>query len=100
MEIYDISPEISETLAVFPGDKPFKRDITCSFEKGDNFLLSSISGTIHLGAHTDAPSHYHPDGKSIHQRDLSLYLGNCQVIQLSLSPGERILPKHIENKEN
>lgn len=99
MHIYDISPVISENTAVFPGDKSFSREISCSFEKGNSFLLSSISGTVHLGAHTDAPNHYHPKGVGIDQRDLEFYLGSCQVLEVSLNPGERILPEHIKNKE-
>lgn len=99
MLIHDISPIISENIAVFPGDKSFSRNISCSFEKGNSFVLSSISGTVHLGAHTDAPNHYHPDGVGIDQRDLDYYLGGCQVIEVSKSPGERITLKDLEKKE-
>ena len=70
--IIDISPVISEKLAVFPGDVEYKRSITMNFDQGHHLGLSSITGTVHLGAHTDAPNHYHKDGKGIHERDLSL----------------------------
>jgi arylformamidase len=36
--------------------------------------------TTHLGAHTDAPSHYDPLGPAIDAVDLAPYLGPCRVI--------------------
>lgn len=87
---YDISPEISPETAVFPGDTPYSRTVALSFAKGDNLLLSSITGTVHLGAHTDAPNHYHPKGVGIEARSLRYYLGPAQVIEVDLMPDERI----------
>lgn len=92
---YDISPEISERSAAFPGDTPFSRKIAQSFEKNDSLLLSSIQLSPHLGAHADAPSHYHPKGMGIAERDLHYYFGPCQVISVWVPRGERILPQHI-----
>ncbi len=90
MKIIDISPTISERIAVFPGDTPFKRKIAMDFEADDHLLLSSIRSTVHLGAHADAPNHYHPSGADIAARPLNRYLGPCQVIRVSLSRGARI----------
>lgn len=95
MPIVDISPRISPRLAVWPGDVPYTREITCAFDAGANLDLSSIRGTVHLGAHTDAPSHYHPDGVGIEARSLDRYYGPCEVIAVSVGRGERILPSHL-----
>jgi arylformamidase len=81
--IIDISPMISSRLAVFPGDVSFSRKVSMDFSQGHHLSLSSMSTTLHLGAHADAPSHYHPQGKSIEQCSLSTYLGPCQVVDLS-----------------
>jgi len=97
--IIDISPLISEKIAVFPGDVPYKRNMTMDFKEGHHLGLSSISGTLHLGAHTDAPNHYHKDGKGMHERDLALYYGDCQVIEVSIPRSERIKPEHLGDKE-
>lgn len=97
MKYIDISPLISEQIAVFPGDCSFKREISLDFVKGDNLVLSSISSTVHLGSHTDAPSHYHPQGKSIAEVSLDYYLGLCQVINISKQPGTRIYTEDIKN---
>src|SRR4051794_983149 len=93
---YDISPEIMERLAVFPGDTPFSRQITVDFSGGANYLASSIHGTVHLGAHVDAPSHYCKGAPGIGARKLDYYLGDCQVITVRLPRGERITPAHLK----
>jgi arylformamidase len=81
--VIDITPVISGEIAVFPGDTSFKREELLSFKNGNNLVLSTINTTVHLGAHTDAPSHYHPDGKTMDQCDLGPYMGECQVIEIS-----------------
>ena len=98
-KIIDISPMLSEETAVFPGDKLFSREVTMDFSKNDHLVLSSISSTVHIGAHADAPSHYHPDGESIEKRDLSLYMGPCQVVQVPTVPGQRISVEDLGDTE-
>lgn len=91
--IIDISPVINPDLAVWPGDVPFSRDVNLAISEGANIDLSAIHGTVHLGAHTDAPSHYTADGADIDARDLSLYLGPAQVISVDVERGQRIRPE-------
>lgn len=97
MEIIDITPKITKKLAVFPGDIPFSREISMDFP-ADHLALSSIRTTLHLGAHADASNHYHAQGKGIEARPLERYLGECQIISVTLPRGARILPKHIKEK--
>ena len=97
-EIIDISPNVSSEIAVFPGDQKYSRVESLSFEKGHNLRLSSITTTVHLGAHTDAPSHYHRDGITMEKRDLSLYMGEAQVIEVDAPKGERILLEHLKSE--
>lgn len=80
MRIIDITPRIGPALAVFPGDVKFQRHVAMDMRRGDHLTLSSITATLHLGAHADAPNHYHADGTDIAQRDLSYYIGRCQVV--------------------
>lgn len=94
--IYDISPPISRETAVYPGDQPFERKVSLDFRNGDNLVLSSITTTLHVGAHTDAPSHYHPKGVGIDERVLENYLGMAQVVSVRIGKGERIHPEHIK----
>ena len=99
MEIWDISPLISSRTAVFPGDQPFTQNISMSFPKGHHLKLSSFTTTPHIGAHADAPSHYHPRGLDIDQVSLEPYLGNAQVIEVQLGTNSHIEPQHFSNKE-
>ena len=96
MKLIDISPLVSERLAVWPGDVPFSRSIALDVEKGDNITLSALNSSVHLGAHTDAPNHYAKDSAGISTRPLELYYGPCQVIRVDLPRGSRIQPEHID----
>jgi len=83
MKIYDITPTVSPNTAVFPGDTPFSLNVNRDYEKGDSYALNSITTTTHIGAHTDAPYHYHEQGDTIEKRNLNIYLGPCQVITVT-----------------
>ena len=63
--------------------------------EGSNLDLSSMTATLHLGAHADAPSHYAADGAGMDAVDLAPYYGPCQVLRVTVHRGERILPSHL-----
>ncbi len=86
----DISPVLSSEIGVWPGDVPFSRKKTLSFSEGDHLELSSITTTLHLGAHADGPIHYDKDGVGIDKRSLESYLGKVQVVSVQIPRGERI----------
>jgi len=94
--VFDISPRISPVLAVWPGDEAFSLKTRLSHARGDGLALSSLRGTLHLGAHADAPLHVLKDGAAIDEIDLEPFIGPCEVIEINLPPGGRILPKHLE----
>ena len=97
--IIDISPTISERLAVFPGDEPFSRNESCKLTDGAPYTLSAITTTLHIGSHADAPSHYALNGESIAERNLEIYLGKCQVIRVVKHPhDQRIRPSDIADR--
>jgi len=98
MRLIDISPPLTPKTAVWPGDVPFSRHITCAISSGANLDLSSMATTVHVGAHTDAPSHYSANGQGIGERPLEPYIGLCQVIHVWITPGERILPQHVPDE--
>lgn len=78
----DISPLVSSEIAVFPGDVPFHRKVSLEMEKGAPYTLSSLHATFHLGAHADAPNHYHQGGGGIESVSLTKYFGPCQVVEV------------------
>jgi arylformamidase len=96
LKIYDLTPKISPRLAVFPGDQRFERKVAMSMKAGAHLELSSLTSTVHLGAHADAPSHYHVKGSDISQRPLKRYMGKAQVIRVSgMGPKQRVKPSDI-----
>ena len=89
--LIDISPLISARIGVWPGDTPFERKILMSMDQGQNYDLSTIRTTLHLGAHADAPNHYHAQGAGIGERPLEYYYGPCQVISADVARGARVV---------
>lgn len=79
-QLWDISPTISAALPVWPGDTPFAASPTWTIGGGCPVHVSRMTMTTHLGAHTDAPSHYDPQGAAIDAVELAPYLGPCRVI--------------------
>lgn len=95
MKLVDISPPLSERIAVWPGDVAFEHVVSMGFDQGDHLGLSSIRTTVHVGAHTDAPSHYSAHGEGIQQRPLERYFGRCEVMHVSVPQGHRIQPRDL-----
>jgi arylformamidase len=97
MMIYDISPPISESLAVWPGDTPPTREIRTQISAGDHSTSSTLRTTVHLGAHADAPSHISLEGPSIDRCALDPFLGECQVITVAAPSRARITAEMLED---
>lgn len=93
--IYDISPPLTPSTAVFPGDTPLSREVLLDMKRGDAISLSTLRGTVHLGAHADGANHYGTDAPSVDAMPLEHYLGHCQVIDCAGGAGARIEPKDL-----
>jgi arylformamidase len=96
--ILDISPLLSARTAVFPGDTAFSRHEALHMGRGDPVTLSSITATVHLGSHADAPLHYDAEGRAIHEQPLDLYIGRCIVVRAQGEPGERVGIAHMAGR--
>jgi arylformamidase len=90
--LFDITPPVTNRLAVWPGDTPPTREVLHDLRRGDTVTLSTLHATAHLGAHADAPSHYGRDAPAIDARALDYYLGACQVVRVSVPRGGRVTP--------
>ena len=97
-EYWDISPEITESIAVWPGDKSFKRKISLDTGLGNPITLSSFETTVHVGAHTDAINHFEKTDLGIESHRLDPYKGSCQVIEIRKSRGGSIEVSDLINK--
>jgi arylformamidase len=90
--LYDISPPLTGSLAVWPGDTPPSREVLLDMRRGDGLTLSTLRATVHLGAHADAPSHYGREAPPIDERPLELYLGEAEVLRVPAERGRRVGP--------
>lgn len=84
---FDISPRLSPRIAVFPGDEPFSQKISLDFSLGHHLRLSSVTTSLHVGAHADAPGHYAAGGGDSAGGDLKRYMGRCQVVTATKASG-------------
>ena len=95
-KIIDISPPLTDDIAVWPGDVPFSYQRSHDIREGANITLGDLRATLHLGAHADGPCHYRASGAGIGERPLHHYYGPCQVISVELPRGARIEPQHLK----
>lgn len=96
MAIIDISPLLHPEIAVWPGDVGLRRHVALSIAGGHNIDLSSLTTTVHVGAHCDAPSHYQLGGRCIAEVPLEAYWGPCFVAWVTVSRGGLIEPQHCQ----
>ena len=82
MKIYDISQEVF-SCAVYPGDPKPQAQALCSYAAGDVYHLTAFSMCAHNGTHIDAPFHFLPEGKTVEQLDLSIFVGECYLARHS-----------------
>ena len=94
--LWDITPTISPTLPVWPGDTSFSAQTTWQMSAHCPVQVSRLQMSTHIGAHCDAPSHYDPAGVAIDQVPLGAYLGTCRVIDcIGL---RHVLPAHLSGQ--
>ena len=98
--IYDLSPTVSSSLAVWPGDTPPSREVLLDMQHGDNLTLSSLRSTVHAGSHADAPSHYGSFAPNIDDMPIERYLGPCQVVKVNAVRSERFGKESLRTKIN
>ena len=93
-KIWDISPPVDESSAVFPGDTAYSQQAHFSLGPGCPVNVSRISMSPHTGAHADAPLHYANGAPAIGSMPLEPYLGPCRVVHC-IARGPLITPEHL-----
>lgn len=94
--LIDITPAVSPSLGVWPGDTPCSREVLCDLAKGDTVTLSTLRATVHLGAHADAPSHYGASGRTMEAQPLERYVGPCTVVDAPVARSGRVMPSDLK----
>src|SRR5215471_18617349 len=83
MKIWDISRTLSNDFAEWPGDEPFRYQLTGEIANGGSVNLGAITMSVHNGTHADARIHFDTNGASIEKAPLEVYLGRATVVDLS-----------------
>ena len=86
MKIIDITQKLF-TCRVWPGDTPptYKRVKSIEHDKCN---VTDINLCVHNGTHVDAPNHFIENGKALHELDLSIFYGECTVVEFKGIIGE------------
>ncbi len=82
MTIYDISLTLSPDLPTWPGDPGLELEKFESMDQGSGTNCTSISTSVHIGTHVDAPHHFLNDGRTVDELSLDVLTGPCYVLQL------------------
>lgn len=104
----DISVPLRNGMVYWPGDLPFNITRVADMNvNGTEYNLSTISTSVHIGTHMDAPQHFVNHGATMESMPLDATLGPARVIEIhhasqvtaeeleshNLREGERILLK-------
>ena len=96
--IRDISPLIDESIAVWPGDTPYRTHDTLRLRDGDSVNLSDIRLSCHTGAHADAPLHYVEGAAGIAELSLETFVGPCTLLEVNPADGA-IRPQDLGSED-
>lgn len=79
----DITRPVDEDLLCWPGRAPPEHHWEKSLGAGDHCNVSLWRISAHAGTHMDAPLHFIADGKPIDQILPEVFLGRCEIVDLS-----------------
>jgi arylformamidase len=83
MEIFDISRSLSNDLAPWPGDTPFRFELKWKMAERAAVNVGAINMGVHNGTHADATFHFDQSGDSIERMPLDAYVGDAVVVDLT-----------------
>jgi len=94
--IYDVSVPIVEGMPVWPSDPALKltSQSHLSRDKSHTVQVTNIEMGSHTGTHIDAPFHFVPNGRKLHEIPIEQLVGPATVIQIAGVPS--ISRKHLE----
>lgn len=93
MKYYDISLNLDHNTARWVTSPPFELIERRRMSRGDPNNSSALNMSVHSGTHMDAPFHFVPDGETVDQLPLDLFLGPARVCEVHAS--RYITAEHI-----
>ncbi|HEX9444617.1 MAG TPA: cyclase family protein [Candidatus Binatia bacterium] len=79
MKYHDISLNLSAETVRWVTSSPFELIEKRRMSRGDANNSSGVTMSLHAGTHMDAPFHFLPDGKTIDELPLDLFIGPAVV---------------------
>lgn len=95
-KLWDISPAVDTTSAVFPGDTRYTQQAHFVLGAQCPVNVCRITMSPHTGAHADAPLHYAAGAPAIGALALEPYLGPCRVVHC-IDVGPLIELQHLSS---
>ncbi|MBI4415886.1 MAG: cyclase family protein [Euryarchaeota archaeon] len=94
--IIDLSQEITRTMQVFPA-YPKPTFVPWTRREVHGFLSEALFLISHTGTHVDAPWHYRPEGKKLHELPVDRFVGPARLLDVRPAKRrERITAKKLE----
>lgn len=82
MHTYDITLTLSPELPCWPGDTAYELERVQKIDEGATANVSSLTMSVHMGTHVDAPDHFLNNGKTVEKLALSVLSGRAYVLYL------------------
>jgi len=83
--LHDISQRLRPALPVWPGDVPFECAVTASVSEGASVTLHRLSLSTQSGTHAECSRHVRDDAVSLDALDLSAFVGDCELRDVSFA---------------
>src|SRR2546428_727986 len=93
--IVDLSQPIGPDTQMFPA-YPAPRFTQWTTREVDGFFAESMFLVSHTGTHVDAPFHFEPTGRELHEMPLDRFIAPGHVLDVRGLPKKgKILPRHL-----
>jgi arylformamidase len=78
--LIDLSIPLAATTPPWPGDTPFSCGWSCRREDGESVNLGSVTTSLHVGTHADAPLHVESGWPASEGLALDAFVGPCVIL--------------------
>ena len=78
----DVTRELRDGHPTWPGDAPLEVRVNGRIAEGSSVNVGSLSTSLHIGTHVDAPWHYDDGGVRLGGLDLERWVGEALVVDV------------------
>lgn len=85
VRLHDISQRLRPDLPVWPGDYRYESTLTAEAGAGSSVTLHRLAMSSQSGTHAECSRHVRGDAPALEELDLGVFLGPCEVRDVSAS---------------